>query len=137
MNSSILAIATAEIAFLGIRREEWVVELHVYFQMLGSPILCSYISRFLVPTCIFNTVAFNRILGSISTLILFLKLRQLILSLKKLSLATTQQLGEDWLLLRYFEPHTSQSRTKQICSQITLKLRIPTLVINRNYYTLI
>ena len=30
MNSSVLAIVTAEIAFLGVRREEWIVELHVF-----------------------------------------------------------------------------------------------------------
>ena len=35
-----------------------------------------------VPTCIFSTVAFNRILGAISTLILFLNWRRLILSLE-------------------------------------------------------
>ena len=42
MNSSILAIVTAEIAFPGVRREEWIVELHVYFQTPGSP--CSFLN---------------------------------------------------------------------------------------------
>ena len=68
-----------EVPFYGATSQVFFRRWEVPFYGATSQV---FFRRWEVPTCIFSTVAFNTILGFISTLILFLKLRRLILSLE-------------------------------------------------------
>ena len=61
MNSSILAIVTAEIPFLGVRREEWVVELLVMFRRWEVPVvfLNGLMAVALTPTTLLVVILFE------------------------------------------------------------------------------